>query len=172
MQYITPSELAEIPGAKELAQIATAEHLPIVDVLLMQQTLTGSDRTGYQASDIAAADDALNRIVAAMDNAESIIDGFLVKRGYSTPLQDVPDLVMGWTRDIGRYLLHKNRISGDSTDPIVRNYKDAMKFLRMIVDGSFSLGATDPVETSPSSADVQFSSDEKVFAREQMNHFR
>ncbi|WNP66694.1 phage protein Gp36 family protein [Pseudomonas aeruginosa] len=47
-------------------------------------------------------------------------------------------------RDIGRYLLHKDRISDDK-DAILRNYKDALKFLQMVADGTFSLGAEDPI---------------------------
>ncbi|PRW19878.1 hypothetical protein CSB95_5451 [Pseudomonas aeruginosa] len=45
-----------------------------------------------------------------MTEAESIVNGYLAKRGYGLPLSPVPGLVTGWVRDIGRYLLHKDRI--------------------------------------------------------------
>lgn len=171
MQYITAVELAELPGARELAQVATAEHQPVVDVALMEATLRGGDRSGFDAGDIAIADDAMARITEAVEQAESLIDGHLVKRGYSVPLNPVPKLVTGWSRDIARYNLHKD-LSGDATDPIVRAYRDAMKFLQLIVDGKFSLGGSDPVETSPNKLDVRFEFDRKTFSRRELDSFR
>lgn len=172
MLYITTAQLAELPGARELAQVATAAHKPVVVAELMEATLRETSRSAWTADEIAIADDALVRITGAMDQAESIINGFLSKRGYALPLSPVPDLVMGWTRDIGRYLLHKDRISSEGTDPILRAYKDAMRFLQMIVDGKFSLGANDPVVNNPDAADVQFVSDPKVFGRNELDAFR
>ncbi|MGY0456724.1 phage protein Gp36 family protein, partial [Pseudomonas aeruginosa] len=76
-----------------------------------------------------------------------------------------------WVRDIGRYLLHKDRISDDK-DAILRNYKDALKFLQMVADGTFSLGAEDPIANNPMLADVRFDADENVFNRQQLRSFR
>ncbi|ENZ1253838.1 phage protein Gp36 family protein, partial [Pseudomonas aeruginosa] len=90
---------------------------------------------------------------------------------YGLPLSPVPGLVTGWVRDIGRYLLHKDRISDDK-DAILRNYKDALKFLQMVADGTFSLGAEDPIANNPMLADVRFDADENVFNRQQLRSFR
>ncbi|MFG9884528.1 hypothetical protein ACG3SK_27360 [Pseudomonas aeruginosa] len=43
MDYITLVHLAERPGAKELAQVATAQHLKIVDSALLDAALRGGD---------------------------------------------------------------------------------------------------------------------------------
>ena len=171
MQYITAVQLAERPGATELAQVATAEHLRVVPAALMEATLRGGDRSAWSADEVAAADDALQRILDAVDQAENMIDGFLAQRRYPLPLNPVPELVTGWTRDIARYLLHKDRIA-DERDAIVRAYKDALRFLELTAAGKFSLGAEDPVASSPNAIDVRFEADPNVFNRRQLRGFR
>lgn len=172
MNYITTHELAELPGARELAQVATAAHRPIVDYALMEATLRGDDVSDWSPEDVASADDALERIAGAVQQAESIINGFLAKRRYTLPLSPVPKLVTGWTRDIARYFLHKDRPSSEGTDPILRAYRDAMKMLQMIADGNFSLGADDQLLNDPNSIDVRFEHEPKVFGRDQLKGFR
>lgn len=171
MIYITTTDLAERPGARELAQVASAAHKPVVADDLMDATLRGTSRAGFDVDDIAAADEALARITDAVSEAESLIDGFLQKRGYGLPLNPVPKLVTGWARDITRYFLHKDRISDDSRDPIARGYRDAMKLLKDIAAGTFSLGAADPV-VNDNNMDVRFDMDTKVFGRNELSRFR
>ena len=56
----------------------------------------------------------------------------------------MPGIVTAWTRAIARYFLHKDRIRTDEkSDPIVRDYRDAMKLLQLTAEGKFSLGAED-----------------------------
>lgn len=172
MQYITAAALAERPGASELAQVATAEHQRMVPFELMEATLRGSDRTSWSADQVTVADDALRRIEDAVRQAESIIDGYLARRGYPLPLAPVPELVTGWTRDIARYLLHKDRGGREDNDPIVRAYRDALKFLELTATGKFSLGASDPIASNPDVADVRFESEPAVFSRNQLRSFR
>lgn len=172
MNYITLTELADRPGSRELAQVATAEHKPVVDSELMDATLRGLDRSAWSDDDVAVADEAALRITEAVDEAESLIDGRLAVRAYPLPLLPVPKLVTGWTRDIARYLLHKDRISDSRTDPIARAYSDAMKLLQQVADGSFHLGAADPIQNNPDSLDVQFTSDTQVFGRNELSRFR
>ncbi|HHH9431969.1 DUF1320 domain-containing protein [Pseudomonas aeruginosa] len=171
MDYITLVHLAERPGAKELAQVATAQHLKIVDSALLDAALRGGDLSAWTPEQVAGVDLVLERITEAMTEAESIVNGYLAKRGYGLALSPVPGLVTGWVRDIGRYLLHKDRISDDK-DAILRNYKDALKFLQMVADGTFSLGAEDPIANNPMLADVRFDADENVFNRQQLRSFR
>lgn len=143
MPYISHAQLAERPGARELAQVATAEHLPLVDYALMEATLLGGDRSAWAAEDIAAADDALLRIDDAVNDAQATIDGFLGVRGY-LPLDPVPAIVSTWARAITRYYLHQDRIRTDEkSDPIVRDYRDALRLLELTAAGKFSLGAND-----------------------------
>ncbi|MEI7036437.1 DUF1320 domain-containing protein [Fulvimonas yonginensis] len=168
--YVTPVQLAERPGARELAQVATRERDAIVVDELMDATLRALDRSAWSADDIAVADEALARIQEAITDADGVIDGFLARR-YPLPLATVPGVVVAWSRAITRYNLHKDRLSTDQNDPIVRDYRDALKLLQLTADGKFSLGANDPVLTDPGDADVQFVSDGHVFRRDRSRRY-
>lgn len=172
MNYITLIDLAERPGARELAQVASSEHEAMVVYELMEASLRGDDRSAWDSDDVAQADIAIARIEEAVAEAESIIDGNLAVRNYPLPLSPVPKLVTGWTRDIARYLLHKDRISDEKSDPIARAYRDAMKLLAQTANGTFSLGANDPIKNDPASLEVEFTSDTQVFSRTELRRFR
>lgn len=146
--YVTLIQLAERPGALELAQLASPKHEAVVDAELLDLTLRGLLRTDYSAAEIAAADAVVARIVEAATEATSRIDGYLRQRGYALPLIPVPTLVAGWCRDITRYLLSGDRPTDDTSDPVVRGYRDAMKLLEQVSKGQFSLGANDVVAGS------------------------
>ena len=145
--YITHTQIAERPGSKELAQVATPEQYRVVDTTLMQATLLGSDRAAWPEAEIAVADAALARINDAIADAVALIDGFLGKRGY-LPLNPVPGIVTTWCRAISRYFLHQHRLNADDKDPITRDYKDALRLLQLTADGKFSLGGNDVVVTT------------------------
>ena len=176
MPYISHAELAERPGARELAQVATPDGKTVIADDLMDATLRGLDRGAWSAEEIADADAAMRRIDDAVSEADAVIDGYLAKRGYAVPMDlsaaSTRKLIAGWSRAIARYLLHKSRISLESNDPIVRDYRDALKLLQLTADGKFSLGADDTVATGGSSTDVRFSYPEPVFGRKQLNSFR
>lgn len=165
--YITPAQLADRPGALEIAQVATPEREPIVDAALMDAVLRGNDLSGWQPADVAVADLALANVQAAIDDADSVIDGYLAKR-YPLPLASTPPILATYARALARYNLHKNRQSLEANDPIVRDQRDAMKFLMAVASGALSLGATDPALTDAAQADVQFETCDSVFGRDQM----
>lgn len=174
MPYVTYDQLADNPGARELAQVATARHLKMVDPALMEATLRGEDRTAWTADETAAADDALGRIDEAVSNADATIDGYLRMRNY-LPLLDtfgeVPGIVSTWSRAITRYLLHKDRIKSDErTDPIVRDYRDALKLLQLTSEGKFSLGANDDTVTG-SAGSPSWDSPARQFTRDSLEDF-
>jgi phage gp36-like protein len=164
MPYVTLPQLAELPGALELAQVATDQHVAVVDAQLMELTLTAGDRSGYLPAEIAAADAAVVRIQQAITEADAIIDGYLARR-YRLPLATVPGLVTSWSRVITRYKLHQDRRSGEGDDPIVRDYRDALRFLDQVALGKFSLGLDDPESSSDSPGDVMFDPGVKAFGR-------
>ncbi|MEP7043336.1 MAG: DUF1320 domain-containing protein [Dokdonella sp.] len=141
--YVTLLQLAERPGAKELAEVATSDYSRVVGSQLMDLTLRGEDRSTYSPEDIAAADEAAARITQAVEDADAVINGFLAQRGYALPLDPVPGIVATWSRSIARYALHKYRIGDERTDPIARDYRDALSFLQQVVAGKFSLGIGD-----------------------------
>lgn len=150
MSYVSHLQLAESPGARELSQVASSEYADLVDYSLMDASLRGSDRSNWSSEEITAADDALARIDAAIANADAMIDGFLAPRGYlplTEKFVDVPAIVTVWSRAIARYLLHKDRVTDANSDPIVRDYKDAMTLLQQTASGKFSLGAGDTTAT-------------------------
>lgn len=143
--YVTPAQLADSPGATELAQVASPESGAIVDALLLDAVLRGTDTSAWTVDEVAAANATLARITDAIDAADGLIEGFLAKRGYALPLSPVPGVVVRWARSIARYTLHKDRITDPKTDPIGRDYQDALKLLQLTASGQFSLGATDTV---------------------------
>lgn len=162
--YVTLIQLAERPGALELAQLASDKHAGVVDAELLDLTLRGLLRTDYSAEEIAQADAVVVRITEAADEASARIDGYLRQRGYVLPLTPVPAIVAGWCRDITRYLLSGDRATDERTDPVLRGYRDAMKLLDQVAKGQFSLGADDPVAGGErpiiaASPDRQFSAD-------------
>lgn len=178
MPYITTAELAERPGASEIAQTASLPHQMVRDYALMDATLRGLDRSAWTSDQVALADTALARVQDAVAEAGAVIDGYLVQRGYTLPLQ-LPagstgrNMVTVWARSITRYFLNKDRMTDESKDPVARDYRDALKLLGLLAAGKFSLGADDPAATAnAASTDVRFESAPLVFGRAQMRAFR
>lgn len=164
MPYVSLLQLAESPGALELAQVASTSHEAVVDAELMERTLRGEDRSGYSAAEIAAADEARARIEALVAEADGLVDGYLARR-YPLPLPTTPKLLATYARAIVRYLLHKDLITDERTDPKARDYRDALRFLQLIAEGKFSLGLEDPTTSPSSEADVRIEAGAKVFGR-------
>ena len=170
MPYITHADLADSPGALELSQVASDEHRPPVRAELLDAVLRGGDLIDWPAEDVEAAQRAVGRIDSAVRDAGSMIDGYLAKRGYVLPLNPVHPLVAAWCRAIARYMLHKNRTTLESKDPIARGYNDAQRLLQQTADGKFSLGAQDTVANDKT--DAIFLHSPKVFGRDQLRGFR
>lgn len=165
MSYVTLTQLAEIPGALELAQVATDKGQRPVATELMDATLRGGDRSAYAPAEIARADAAVTRIQEAVIQASAIMDGYLSKR-YPLPLVESNPMLSTWARAITRYQLHTDRISDERTDPIARDYRDALKFLQLISESKFHLGANDPTTGTASLGDFLINPGDKVFGRD------
>lgn len=178
MAYITPAELAERPGARELALAASSDTAPVVDYALMDATLRAQDRSAWTPEQRAGADAALQRVQDAMAEAGALIDGYLAQRGYALPLQLVPtsagkSLLTAWARAITRYLLNGQRITDETKDPVARDYRDALKMLAQLAAGKLSLGGADPAAPANTSAtDVRFDAAPPVFSRRELHSFR
>lgn len=171
MAYITHAELADNPGARELAEVASDEHGALVDAALLDALLRGQDVRAWSPDDVAAGQRALARIDDAVMDADAVIDGYLAKRGYALPLvAPVHRLVAAWSRAIARHGLHKNRLAGEGKDPITRAYKDALSLLQKTADGHFSIGANDAVAINK--LDARFASAAPTFGRDQLKAFR
>ena len=165
MSYVTLQQLADTIDVVELAQVASPDRVPAVDGVLMELTLRGGDRSEYSADDIANADAAKARIEAMIAEASDLVDGYIGGR-YTLPLANTPGVLVAWARAITRYKLHGNRRSTEDSDPIVRDYRDALKGLAQVADGKFSLGVQDPVSQGAGDGDVRIEAGVKVFGRE------
>lgn len=168
--YLTAAQLADRPGALEIAQVATPECSPVVDAPLMGATLRGEDRSAWAPADTAIADQALAAVNTAITDAASLIDGYLAAR-YELPFAGAQNLLTVWARAIARYLLHKDRRTLEADDPIVRDYRDALKSLSLVAAGKLALGASDPTTGSQGGGDVRFESDPAVFGRDQTRYY-
>lgn len=169
MSYVTLPQLAEVPGALELAQVASDKHQRPVAAELMDLTLRGGDRAAFPAGEIARADTAAARITQVIAEADAVIDGFLGKRyALPLPIASVPSLLTTWARRIVRYQLHSDRISDERTDPIARDYRETLKLLAQVGKGEFSLGIEDPTTGTAAPGDIQINTGHKVFGREFM----
>lgn len=165
--YLTLPQLVEMPGVLELAQVASDKHGALVDPALLELTLLDGDRSAYDAGEIADADKARQRIEQAMTEADWLIDGYLGKR-YTLPLPSPPGILTTWSRHIVRYKLHGERLSTEGNDPIVRDYKDAIKFLEQVAAGKFSLGIEDPTSQGTGEGEVRIDPGVKVFGRKHL----
>ncbi len=153
--YVTLPQLSDLPGALELSQVASDRHGALVDPALLDLSLTGGDRSAYPADEIEHADRAIERITNAVIETGGLMDGYLGAR-YTLPLTKPHPLLVTWARAITRYKLNGDRVSREGTDPVVRDYKDAIRFLEQVASGRFSLGIDDPAQ-APAAGSVQFS---------------
>ncbi|XAI95402.1 hypothetical protein [Leptolyngbya phage Lsp-JY19] len=172
--YCTPVQLADAKLVRELAQCATPERYPVVADDLFEATLRGEDRSSFDPADVLIADEALAHVVNALNDATGVIDGYLSLRkpvAYGLPLSPVPGIVVTWARWIARYLLNQDRVgTQEQTDPVVRDYKQAIRFLELTRDGKFSLGVDDPLPPASSGAPA-VSAPERVFTHETLRDF-
>jgi phage gp36-like protein len=174
MPYVSLIQLAELPGARELAQVASTEHSAVVDPELMDRTLRAGDTSAWSADEIALAAQAKRRIESSIDETDALIDGYIARR-VTLPLDAAAEAVLVQiARAIVRYELHKHLLAGERDHPIVRDYTTAQSRLREIRDGKLTLGSGDPAAAgNPASmGDVVFLADAAVFRREQLRGFR
>lgn len=172
--YCTPAQLADAKLTSELAQLTTPQRNALVSDELMEATLRDEDRSGFDPADVAVADEALVHVAKALIDADAVVDGYLALRkpvAYTLPLNPVPGIVSVWARWIARYLLNQDR-SGtrEETDPVVRDYRQAIRFLELTRDGKFSLGADDPLPPASGGA-PQVCAPGRVFTHDTLRDF-
>ena len=81
------------------------------------------------------ADDAA--ITAACADASSLIDSYLVRAGYTVPVDPVPDVVVEKASDVAVYLLSQG--PAPYTEEKRKRYEDALRWLGDIADGKAEL---------------------------------
>lgn len=141
--YITLLNLAERPGLVELSQSVAQDGEIPCDSKLLETIINNQDTSAWPFDDVTNANVAILRINEAIDDAHAEIEGFLRQRGHKLPLVKIPRLLTDWARVMVRYKLHRNRVSDEKSDPIVRDYKQVLGFLKLVADGKYSLGIDD-----------------------------
>ncbi|OKP27620.1 gp436 family protein [Serratia fonticola] len=152
--YITQAQLAERPGMAELAQVVAEDNeIPAIPELL-NAIIQGGDTSSWTADELVTAELALSRIDESIEDTQAMIDGYLRQRGHRLPLATVPRQLANWARAIVRYQLNRNRTGDERTDPVIRDYRDALKFLQRVADADYSLGIDDKLPVAGGSPQV------------------
>lgn len=96
----------------------------------------------------------------ALSSASSVIDGYLAVR-YTLPLSSVPESLTNYCCIIARYQLE----SGLATDQATEQYKQAIKFLQGVSQGTVQLGPGDDGTAVDTDDGAVIESAGSVFAR-------
>jgi phage gp36-like protein len=140
--------------------MAYASEADIIDLHGTELLDLLADKTGDGVRDAAA-------IARALDDAGSLIDGYLSQR-YTLPLPQVPALLKTICIDIALYRLASNPAL--LSDDARRRYDDALRFLRDIGAGKAALGLPAVNDGAASEADgaqiVLIESGARVFSRD------
>lgn len=141
MAYASAEQLLERHGRVEIAELANHDEELIVSGELLELTVLSGNRSDYTASEQQAADNALQAINVALDDAQRKINSYLLNR-YSLPLEqsviDASDLSR-INSTIARYYL----MGFGATDDVKSRFHDAIAWLRDVSQGKASLGEQD-----------------------------
>lgn len=135
--YATPTNMMLWFGAKELAEITGLDDLTPVPPTLMRLTIEEGNRTAYSNDEIAAADAALARLQAALDDAGRLMEAQLARR-YTLPLDNAVIQQSPLPRicgDLARMLLQDDFSPGEPKERHLR----ALQWLRDLADGRTEL---------------------------------
>lgn len=168
-RYITHADLAEHPGTAELSQCTAQDGEVPVPPQLLTVVIAGGDTADWTADELVQANMALGRIDEVITDTQGLIDGFLRQRGHRLPLAAVPPLLTRWARAIVRYQLNRNRVGDEKTDPVIRDYKEAMAYLEKVAAGKYSLGIEDPL--SPAGGAPQHTGPGRTFDMHSLRDF-
>lgn len=111
--------------------------------------------------DIPATGEIVDAVLdRALSGASAEIDGYLVR--YAGQVLSLPILTR-YCCDMARYRLYRDA----APDEVRNRYKDAVRFLEHIAAGKISLGVA--AEVAASETTIQFTTGQKVFAREDID---
>lgn len=152
MAYATLDDLARAAtgGWDELAQrAATGAAAALVDGALLQATVDGDDRTGWQQEAQIAATEAVGRLQDALDRASRHADTYLFPRYHQVmPLSNA--LVHGSDLPSVVAAIALKRLYGTSVpDELRKGTQWADDYLVAISKGVVSLGAADVAVAQP-----------------------
>ncbi|MEF2154654.1 DUF1320 domain-containing protein [Luteimonas sp. FXH3W] len=160
MSYVRPSHLTD--GAETWREVSELYELTVDDL----KVVIASDGV----TDNQQAAEAYASLLRFCAQADAEVDSRLARRGYPLPLSatQFPVLTV-WARAIARYHIHRNRDrSSEETGRIERDYRDALRALDMVAEGTLSLGANDPLLATAGEdpASVEVHSNARLFSRD------
>ncbi len=109
-------------------------------------------------------------VADAIAKADAEIDGYLGIR-YQVPVNPVPDLVRAMSVDLAIYNLHKRRPLLPMPETVRMGYGDRIAFLKQVVAGNATIGATAAPPPAVSQEVVQIGSSERLFDRGSLKGF-
>lgn len=115
-------------------------------------TRWGSDevlRSADRDPQDGTADDAT--ITAHCSDASSLVDSYLARAGYTTPVDPVPAVLVLKTTDIAVYTLSYD-VGGAHTEVKRKRYEDALAWLEKIAKGELKLPGADGGDASEPAA--------------------
>lgn len=138
MTYLTVTALLTPPGIA--AEVAELFGVP-ADLLVLVEAR--GDTSGYDADEVADADDAITTIEATIAEAQGEVDAALSTR-YTLPIATPASypLLALWTRALARYALHARRDhTGVELGRIERDAEAARQRLDLVRRGEATFGA-------------------------------
>lgn len=131
-----------------------------IDDMVKRYQRSNLDKLTADKSDNFEPNDAL--ITQALQDASALIDSYISPR-YQLPLSVVPTTLARVCCDIAFYYLCDEQ----ATEQCTQRYKDAIKWLGVVLDGKLPLGA-DVHGVEPVSENlVEVQSDPAIFSRRQ-----
>lgn len=106
-----------------------------------------------------------SNVNGAITNASELIDGFLRGR-YNLPLPTASKIITKIAVDISIYELYRRRVSGNMPEQVAEAYKNAMKLLDKIQNGSVSLGYESNDAVSPCKIKINKTADDRLFSKD------
>ena len=160
MAYVTPHDLISRFGIEEMTQRADLSRPPLVSPELLEALIAGGDLTAWPTEEVAAAHKAQERLVEAITDAQSVVDGYLGSR-CAVPLVSAPASIKRYTCDIARYSLHEDH----ATEAIQKRYDAAISYLRDVSTGKVSMDTGGLAAPVSGTCSVEAVSDGSVFGR-------
>lgn len=166
MAYCTIEDIKAIINEDVLLQL-TIDTGVAVTWAMVALAIAGDPLVDLSAEEAAAATAAASALVEAIDNADSMIDGYAASR-YQTPFNPLPRLIHVISLDIAIYNLYSRR----ENVPEIREkrYKDAVKLLDRLVDGKLTIGEVDKPVVEASGV-IKSTSRPKLFGQETLDNY-
>lgn len=142
MAYSTQTDILQLLPESELARLTTEEG---------------------DVPDAAVVTDCIGK-------ADAEIDGYLGIR-YQVPLDPVPDLVKAISVDLAVYNLHSRRPLMAMPETVKMNYGNRISFLKSVVAGSATVGASAAPPPAVSQDVAEIGSSGRIFSGDSLKSF-